>query len=284
MSDYSPDIDVDIPKRVNIDVVDNNHGKSLIEFLNDNKMCVLNGRFDQSRDNFTYVANGSSVVDYIICPHEHFTYSDNFEVITSRKIVDKHGLQYLVKNKSKIPDHSMLKMSIIISDVTIPVHTANPSVTPSVQKYKLNNIPNEFMNNDISCQELLDLIHNLELSRETQSTVDKYYDMLLSCIYTEMDKYLPKTGDKCRKSLKIKKPYWNGNLMTLWKEMCKMENTYLKFKGPYHVKQFLRERFSDSSKIFHKALRTAERQYNKKLQDDIEMVCTDNPQKFWDFI
>ncbi len=66
--DYTPDIDIDLPKQINIDIIENNHGKSLIDFLNENKFCVLNGRHDSQKDNYTYVSTGSSVVDYTLFP------------------------------------------------------------------------------------------------------------------------------------------------------------------------------------------------------------------------
>ncbi len=42
--------------------------------------------------------------------------------------------------------------------------------------------------------------------------------------------------------------------------------------------------YLESSKLFHRALRKAERDYNKQLQDTIESVCTDNPRTFWEYI
>ncbi len=286
--DYTPDIDRDLPKRSCIDTIENSHGKSLIEFLNDNKMCVLNGRFDSSKDNYTYISTkGSSVVDYIMCPHEHFLHCRDFEVVTSTELATKYNLQPLIKTRSRLPDHSLIKVKIIVSEnvfTTDNVSTMTCNKTHDDIKYNVSSIPPDFMNNEEARIKLLHLIEKLESSRESQMVVDECYNMLLKSLFDEMDKYLPKMGLKVTKSLKMKKPYWNADLMSLWKVMCAKETDYLKFRGPYHVKKILKARFTDASKIFHRALRKAERDYHKMQQNRIESVCTDDPKRFWEYI
>ena len=67
------DID-DLPSRKVIDDKLSGHGESLLEFLNDGKVCILNGRFDCTYDNYTCISHkGNSVVDYIMTP----LYNDN---------------------------------------------------------------------------------------------------------------------------------------------------------------------------------------------------------------
>ena len=63
---YSPHI----PNREIIDMAPcNSHGKSLVEFLVDYDLCMLNGRFAPSSNKFTCVSTkGASVVDYVIIP------------------------------------------------------------------------------------------------------------------------------------------------------------------------------------------------------------------------
>ncbi len=82
----------------------------------------------------------------------------------------------------------------------------------------------------------------------------------------------------------MKKPYWNNYLRTLWREMCVKEKEFLKFKGPNHIKQLFRKRFTDSSSVFHRELRKAERTYNRHVQENIESICTENPKQFWNYI
>ncbi len=62
------DIDSSIPPRCVIDDVVYGHGEALIDFIEDCKLCILNGRLDPLNDNFTYISDkGKSVVDYIKC-------------------------------------------------------------------------------------------------------------------------------------------------------------------------------------------------------------------------
>ena len=54
-----------------IDKATNQHGQAFIEFLNELKMCFLNGRSDNTNSDFTCVSGrGKSVVDYICVPHD----------------------------------------------------------------------------------------------------------------------------------------------------------------------------------------------------------------------
>ena len=70
MKDTIDDID-QIPQRTVIDSVINQHGNVLIEFLEESKMCIANGRFNSGEDDFTCrTCRGLSVVDYFIVPHD----------------------------------------------------------------------------------------------------------------------------------------------------------------------------------------------------------------------
>ncbi len=289
--DCSADMDIELPTRNVIDTKDNSHGKGLIEMLIENKFCVLNGRFDKNKDNFTSTGRGRSVVDYIFCPHDNFQFCSEFSVSTCKELVEKYGLQSLISNKSKAPDHSLLKVVVQVAglaeDITnnVNVNPVPNSAVPTTVSYKVSIIPNSFMSSEETRNELLRLIEEHEICRENQSTVDILYEKLVSCIFREMDEHLPKyTGIKSNKRYKVKKPYWNQELKLLWADMCSREKNYLAYRGPNHVKQFLRHRFLDASTIFNKALRRAERNYNKELQNEIESVCTDNPRQFWQYI
>ena len=61
-----------------IDEISNKHGESFLEFLTDNQMSVLNGRFKGSNDFTCIRAQGRSVVDYGFTTYEGFQYINNF--------------------------------------------------------------------------------------------------------------------------------------------------------------------------------------------------------------
>ena len=59
--------DVNIIKRHVIDKTINQHGHSFIEFLKEAKLCILNGRFNETKNNFTPVSTrGKAFVDYYL--------------------------------------------------------------------------------------------------------------------------------------------------------------------------------------------------------------------------
>ena len=108
MSDTISDMD-SILERC-LDSTINSHGHNLIEFLNDSKMCVLNGRFNESKDNFTSVSTkGKSVVDYFCVPHDNFSDFQNFQVISPSSLVTKHNLHDYTGERNKLPDHYILR-------------------------------------------------------------------------------------------------------------------------------------------------------------------------------
>ena len=73
MADVSDFNNANIPPRQTFDKTLYQHGHSFLEFLNEAKMCLLNGRFDESENNYTSVSTrGKAVVDYICVPHEVF--------------------------------------------------------------------------------------------------------------------------------------------------------------------------------------------------------------------
>ena len=100
MNDISGFDDVNIPKRRVIDATLNQHGHSFIEFLNESKMCMLNGRCDAENDNYTSISTrGKAVVDYICAPHENLDKCESFKVIPTSSLFGE---------RSRAPDHSSL--------------------------------------------------------------------------------------------------------------------------------------------------------------------------------
>ena len=59
----------------------NMHGDSLINFLNETKMCGLNGRVSPDNNNYTFVSpRGKSIIDYIITDHHSLPYCQKFNI------------------------------------------------------------------------------------------------------------------------------------------------------------------------------------------------------------
>ncbi|CAG2188553.1 unnamed protein product [Mytilus edulis] len=155
----------EITKRNQIDNCVNQHGHEFLEFLNESKFCVLNGRFADG-DNYTSISKkGKAVVDFICVPQDMFTDVKYFRVLTVQSIVDDFKLHDLIGSKSKLPDHSA-----IVSEFNITRHclaTQTKDTRSSCSRFKLNQIPLDFMTSDIKRTALLNLIEQIERCRET---------------------------------------------------------------------------------------------------------------------
>ena len=280
----------DLPSREVIDDKLSGHGESLLEFLNDGKLCVLNGRFDSTEDNYTCISHkGNSVVDYIMTPHDCFFKCTDFKVLCSNELVEKYELQGLISTRCKPPDHSLLTCNFqtMHSLLYSNEHFAESDLRVNDRKrHRFNNVPNDFMNNEMwraTVSEMIDMC--IETSNQ-QAEIDVLYDKFCDVICHEMDTYLKYTTaqKKTRKKFKNSKPFWNDQLTELWKDMNSKEHLFRKCKGNKKEKTFRRESFLNSRKIFDKELRKAERSYNKGLLNEIETICTENPRAFWDHI
>ena len=290
LSDVINDID-GIPPRFSLDKMVNQHGHTFVDFLLDAKMCVLNGRFSHSSDNFTSISSrGRAVVDYILVPHDCFNSCENFEVISPTSIINQHNLQYLLGERSKIPDHNFLRFDFkyfTFFEDTNDRRESNVSRIPfNTKVYKLKRIPANFLSSELTRRAFLDIIRNIELCRENQENVDKLYDDFCDKLIIEMDENIPSfdCSKKTRKRYKHYKPYWDDDLETLWHNFHMKEKAFLKFQGDRYMKNRLRNDFKTARTIFDKRLRSAERKYRRSLAIDVEHVSTENPKAFWDHI
>ena len=85
-----------------------NMDMTFLEFLNESKFCVLNGRFNELKDNYTSVSRKrKSVVDFICIPQDIFNMCRNFSVITVQSSVDAHAMHGLLGERSLCFDNGI---------------------------------------------------------------------------------------------------------------------------------------------------------------------------------
>ena len=98
----------EMPNRIPVDIVTNQLGKELIETMRALELCFLNGRFDQSKDNFTSVSSkGLAVADYFICPYSSLNLYSDFHVHDILDIIKCQDIPI----DSTIPDHLLWSLS-----------------------------------------------------------------------------------------------------------------------------------------------------------------------------
>ena len=130
-----------IPQRQAIDKTVKQHGHSFLDFLNEAKMCVLNGRFNESDNNFTSVStHGKAVVDYICVHHDVLQKYEYFKLKAMRSVIEDGKLTYLLGERSKTPDHSALILEICVPHFPRSRQPVKNN-TRDRKKYKLNSIP-----------------------------------------------------------------------------------------------------------------------------------------------
>ncbi len=96
LKDSIEDIDC-VPQRHALDEVLYGHGESLVNFVKDCKLCILNGRLGVHNDNFTYISDkGKYIADYIIVPEDCYDKCTHFKVHTMNEKSEKCNVaQYL---------------------------------------------------------------------------------------------------------------------------------------------------------------------------------------------
>ena len=139
---------------------------------------------------------------------------------------------------------------------------------------------------DVWKQGMNELIELFLMCQNRQDDVDNVYEQFCNRVKDEMNKNLKYTdsSNKTRKIYKNHKPYWNDELHNMWKNMSQAEKWFLNCKGPRHRREHLRLEYVKYKGIFDKALRQAERKHRKKIVDDIETCCVNDPRQFWNHI
>ena len=285
--DYIESID-NVPPRTVIDKTKNNHGLSLLEFLNDVKMCVLNGRITPEYDNFTSISvKGSSVVDYFITNHTSLKYCKEMKIHTVTDLIDRLNIAKLISHRCKPPDHSLISLKLSCSFS----RSVNQSSTAEIggirnKMYCFEKRPEEFMNTPMWREAIMNLVDKRLIMVTSQSEVDVKYSDFCNILTKEMDKYLVvgNSSKRSKKKFKISKPYWNENLTNLWRSMKNRESEYLHFRGSRYEKQRLHFQYKTARHLFDKTLRQCERAYIHEKANELEKCNTSNPKEFWKHI
>ncbi len=212
------------------------------------------------------------------------------EVVTdgrteSQTIIMDMGIETSISDNCRSPDHSLL---------TIKVHTS-PFITESrmlgaknyanqtnfVPRYKVRTLPDDFMNSEHLRQVIVNLIDEINVSRETQNSVNVMYENLIHVIQDEMKSKLEPISKGGRRKNTPYKAYWNNELSALWKTVHEKELVYTKYRGRRAVKESLRSDFRLAQQRFDKLLKQRKRNYQRGTLIEIERLNTSDPREFW---
>ena len=301
--DFVDGID-EIPKRIPIDLQTSGHGEALLDFCNETKFCIINGRIQPLKDNFTSISSkGSSVVDYFLTSHDNLECVIDFEVITMSQIVEMLGSEGISCAPSKISDHSMLVLEVKTSHVESPSVAVNPpndnlrshmrNPTRNINsphlppRFKIQDVPQNFMTDNESKAALLSLINQIEQSRDSQQEINTIYDDIVNLYICEMKKHFHFTMDTPSSNKKVRftrKPWWNEELTSLFKDMKSAEHNYLKSKRKGNQSRELRNVFKHKQDIFDKTIKRTKRNFQRSKSLLLEEVNSSDPNAFWNYI
>ncbi len=182
------------------------------EFLLDSKCCIINGRITPEYDNPTFVSTrGTSVVDYIVTPHDCIKQVTKCTVDLCSDIMTELGIENMISDMCKAPDHSLVTVTFQISPYVCLESRMLGARNYSSEsqhglKYKVCNLPCDFMNSEQFCQLIIDLIDEINVGLESQDCVDEMYNKLVKAVQDEMgEKLTPLSKGGRRKFLLVRR-------------------------------------------------------------------------------
>ena len=297
--DFIPEID-NVNARTILDVTSNRHGKELLDFLIESKMCVCNGRITPQFDNYTYLhSRGKSVIDYIVLPLDMIDSCTEFKVRTVRDLLNmSENIADEDIELQNIPDHSVLTMKLNVPVQirhTDSIENGQLRRTNMVQhgnnddiyfkRFHVKKIPDEFLKNATARASTVQLINKMLQVQCNQNDVDQMYDDFCKLYYDEMKKFLryrnvfPQSAKRLKRRTK---PFWTEQLSDLWKTVCEKEKRFTLAQGAQRRR--FRQEFVQARQDFDRNYRKAKRNYQNQVIHEIENLSDTNHIEFWNKI
>ena len=208
-------------------------------------------------------------------------------VMTMSSLVDSVGAHIVATSPNKISDHSMLIMDIHVKDNDLsdisfgddnhPDHRLygpetsardSPTLPP---RFKVHNIPCDFMSSPETRENILSIIDMIEQSRTSQREINGIYDSIVDIYINEMRRTFGTKNNTphChRKFRHTQKEWWDEELTELFRDMQKAEHNFIKAKGNKHKFKEMQSIFKCKQKHFDRIVKNEKRtcQRNKCLQ------------------
>ena len=166
----------------------NKQGERLLSMVNDIRGCIVNGRITPMLDDFTSIAahKGVAVVNYFVTRQCDLATIDKLEVISPMTLVEKKGIQSLIGDNCRIPDHSLVRCVTELSLAVTENLCSNTLGSKSYRRSKVIQKPGDgYMNSAVAEKLLPIMLNNLAEDVKTQQELDECYDRLTSFIIDE---------------------------------------------------------------------------------------------------
>ncbi len=170
------------------DKTDHGNGEALMGFMQEAKLCSLNGTLSPENNNFTCILpKGLSIVDYIIVPCDVCHKCNTFNVYIMTEAAHMCNLAPLIGNRCKLPDHSLLHVHFTLgqlssnqdnTDYQANLHENlddDNSNEYKSRRYYFNNVPEYFMSSDSWKNGMMQLIDIFINCIQKQEEIDNAY-------------------------------------------------------------------------------------------------------------
>ena len=228
-------------------------------------MCILNGRFFTTHDNFTSISSrGMSVVDYILAPIKSYNSLSNFRVHNPLQIITQNRIE----TDSSTPDHRILSVDFNLDLLSFSRKASKPTIS------LIKRMPNDFMTYPKDAQRLKELANMLEPNASTD-TIDRVYKEFCRVIDSRLDSKHTGKGSHTNK-----KAWWNDDLGNLSKEVRRALRQWECNKSD----ETLKSAYLEKQKRFSKRVRSAKRKFRQARNNKLIEQQKRNPRDFWKFI
>ena len=272
----------EVPPRDILDFSKNAHGQHFCNFLTDSNCCVLNGRVDPQKNDFTSVSvKGKAVFDYFAVPYTSLQYIKSFEILSSSYMVNL-ACRDVGYESRHVPDHSLLRCSIQLVGYENQSKSSIPNV--SSIKFDCGTIPPGFCDDVSFLLSLNEKIQEIGSSNSVQEEVNLLCSNFCGVLRNEMLQKLPhrhiilKFGLN-NKRRRYRKPWWNDSLADKWNQVCIAERNWLKTKDKNRNE--LKDIFIRMRKDFDREVQRTKRRYWIQLQNEMVSSLEVNPREFW---
>ena len=275
-------------KRKILDEVCNAQGTKLLEFVNNIRGCITNGRVTPNLDGFISLTSyrGKAVVDYFICRQTEYNIR-TCEVKSCIEIIDEHNLQQLVGTNSIIPDHAMVCVLAELSMTEVERLSDKTLGSINYSQSRIVRRPGDnYMTSEVALKLLPTMLEQIDNTAHCQDEINKCYDNIVNLLLDESERSIASRKKK-RRSTQWK-AYWDLELSKKWKLMKSSEKLYRQMikDNPKNTQLVtkLKKEFRNAQKVFDCTLNKKKRSYSKGLLLQMEACNTNDPFKFWNYV
>ena len=218
----------DIPTRSSPDEVTNTQGMGLLDFTNDTKTCILNGRVTPEYNDYTSVTGYKerSVVDYMLTRQADYKTVTKCEVLSCVDMVGRNHWETLISEKCHVPNHSLICMEINLGASIINLLNEDRNLgSKNVTRQRIwRSKGDSYMHSSTAKKILPELLEAMSCCEANQSKLDELYSDLVNTVIQEAERTSKAPGK--RHSNTAHKPYWDLELSKAWKDMRSAELAY----------------------------------------------------------